>query len=269
MPGMPYHLEKGPLLSVLDDFCNRGSDERLRKALGQLRDKHTLAQIGVFDSPNLYERPGPQGPERYPAPFDEKANLVKHFEHHWLGRPPQPHPMDAFQTGHWKFYQGPVEDIMRETLIRALEVALGVAHNPNDKTPGANERHWPIDFWWKCPQPWFEGWVTWRKHGNEKQQGHVTVIFATPADDGVVLRRPEAEATVVAPAVTHASEGSWLISSKAHEQTHQLTEIPTESGTVLFPTTWTIDHKAIETFSPNFGAGGAQDGGRRYVGGVA
>ena len=34
------------------------------------------------------------------------------------------------KTGHWQNYSGPVEEIVRETLIRALELVLGVRHQP-------------------------------------------------------------------------------------------------------------------------------------------
>ena len=48
MPGMPYHLEKGPLLSVLDSFFNGGSTDRLRTALTELRQNVPLSQVGQF-----------------------------------------------------------------------------------------------------------------------------------------------------------------------------------------------------------------------------
>jgi hypothetical protein len=256
MPGMPYHLEKGPLLSVLDAFCNKGSDARLVTALVNLRNGARLTDIGAFDSPNLYH-------PTFPFPFGSKADLVGHFEKHWLGKGSLNSATAGKQTGHWQFYKGPVETIMRETLIRALELALGVPHDPLDKTPTPT-RHWTIDFWWKCPQPWFEGWVTWR---NATTGGKVTVIFATPSDDGVVLRQPATEANPAPAAVTQASEGSWLISSERHRQELQVTVAPTSVGAVIFPTTWTVDDDKIVTVSPWFGSGGTKDGGWPYKGG--
>ena len=256
MPGMPYHLEKGPLLSVLDAFCNTGTDARLVTALVALRNGARLTDVGAFDSPNLYH-------PSFPFPFGNKADLVGHFETHWLGKGSLNASTKGKQTGHWQFYKGPVESIMRETLIRALELALGVPHKPNDKAP-VPTRHWTIDFWWKCPQPWFEGWVTWR---NAPTGGKVTVIFATPSDDGVVLREPLTEADEVLAPVTSATEGSWLISSERHRQELQLTVVPTSVGAVIFPTTWTVDDEKIVTVSPWFGSGGTKDGGWPYKGG--
>lgn len=255
MPGMPYHLEKGPLLSVLDAFVNTGSDERLVNALKKLRAGAPLTSIGPFDSPNLYH-------PSFPFPYRQQADLVAHFNNHWLGQAPLNANTDGRQTGHWQFYTGPVEEIVRETLIRALELVLGVRHDPNDAAPQPT-RHWTIDFWWKCPQPWFEGWVTWR---NTKSAGHVTVIFATPSDDGVVLRNPTAEATSVPPDVTNATEGSWLISSKTHTQVLQLTAVWTPLGKLVFPSTWTTDPGPVVTLSPKLGSGGAANGGFPYQG---
>jgi hypothetical protein len=252
MPGMPYHLEKGPLLSVLDDFFNSGSEARLLTALNDLRSGMRLTDVGVFDSTNLYD-------PNYPWPYQNRGQLVAHFEQHWLGNPPL-NPMTAgTQTGHWQFYQGPVETIIRETLIRALELVLGIKHGKNNPTP---TRHWPIDFWWKCPQPWFEGWLTWRQSAGS---GHVTVIFATPADDGVVLREPATEATPAPARITTDTEGSLLVSAERHNQTVQYTVMPTGLGNVIFPTTWTQDSGGVVTLKPNFGSGGARNGGLPYT----
>jgi hypothetical protein len=250
---MPYHLEKGPLLSVLDSFFNSGSDARLVNALTKLRTGVPLDSIGVFDSPNLYS-------PAFPFPYRRREDLVGHFNTHWLGQAPLNVNTDGRQTGHWQFYSGPVEAIMRETLIRALELVLGVRHDPDGPAPTPT-RHWTIDFWWKCPQPWFEGWVTWR---NTTSAGHVTVIFATPSDDGVVLRNPSAEATLVAADVATATEGSWLVSSKTHTQVLQLTSVWAPPGQLIFPTTWTIDPGPVVVLAPNLGSGGARDHGFPY-----
>ncbi|MFM7536798.1 MAG: hypothetical protein ACKO91_13540 [Acidimicrobiales bacterium] len=43
---------------------------------------------------------------------------------------------------------------MRETLVRAIEIAFGLAH---DQVPGPRQTHWPIELFWKCGQAWFEG----------------------------------------------------------------------------------------------------------------
>jgi hypothetical protein len=255
MPGMPYHLEKGPLLSVLDTFCNSGSDARLLEALKRLRSNVPLVEIGAFDSPSLFHA-------TYPWPFDDPTHLAWHFNHHWLGDLAQNDSTTGTQTGHWQNYTGPVEPIVRETLTRALELVLGVRHEPAELNPTAT-RHWTIDFWWKCPQPWFEGWVTWRRIG---EGGHVTVILATPSDDGVVLRIPATEAKPVLADVASESEGSWLITSEKHTQAVQVTTVWSRNGVKAFPTTWTTDDDDIVTLTPKFGSGGTHDGGWPYTG---
>jgi hypothetical protein len=218
-----------------------------------------LVDIGPFDSPNLYS-------VNHDWPYKNADQLKEHFNRHWLGHPPPFNPLTAgTQTGHWQFYKGPVEAIIRETLIRAIELVLGLAHG--DPVPNQPKRHWPIDFWWKCPQPWFEGWVTWRQDPGGNGSGHVTVIFATPSDDGVVLLEPGKEARPVANVVTKETEGSWLVSSVRHIRTNQLTVVATSSGQVVFPTSWINDSDAVGVVSPRFGSGGASDGGFPYQGG--
>ena len=116
MPGMPYHLEKGPLLSVLDSFCNTGSTQRLTTALVQLRNGASLPQIGVFDSPNLYSN-------AFQYPFRNRDELVAHFNDHWLGIPPGTDPW----TGHWRNYKGPValKGLPDPILLHSLRPANG------------------------------------------------------------------------------------------------------------------------------------------------
>ena len=91
------------------------------------------------------------------------------------------------------------------------------------------------------------------------------MLFATPSDDGVVLRRPAAEAAPAPAAVLHETEGSWLISAERHTQTTQLTVAATPRGQIVFPTTWTVDVGPVVALAPWFGSGGARDGGLPYV----
>ena len=57
--------------------------------------------------------------------------------------------------------------------------------------PAAPDRSWPIYFFFKCQQPFFEGWVTWQCHSvNRKAAGQVTVIFATPGHNHPVSDHP-------------------------------------------------------------------------------
>lgn len=250
MPGMPYHLEKGPVLSVLESFCN---DDRARlvQALDDLENGVPLADLGPFDDPHLV------GPKR-PVPYQNGPQLRYHVYDHWLGRQqPGQTNLGPGPTGHWDSYTGPVEAIMRTTLIRAAQVALGI---PGGKpSPATATRHWPIDFWWKCPQPWFEGWVTWRRLGLGERQGHVTVIFATPSDHGVVLRHPQQEADVdpqSVPTFLTAEQGSWLVSAVDHGQMTVSRPAPGGRGDVQVAVVTTRDGTDVATFAPHRGSGG-------------
>jgi hypothetical protein len=91
-------------------------------------------------------------------------------------------------TGFWVQYFGDVEEIVRQTLIRTIEVSLGLEHGEEVPATGPR-RQLPIELFWKCPQRWFEGWVTWRwdeSHGT----GQVTSMFATPGSGKPVLQNP-------------------------------------------------------------------------------
>ena len=71
-------------------------------------------------------------------------------------------------TGFWHNWYGNAEGIIRETYTRAIEVSLGIPHDPAQTNAQwiANNmvRAWPIEIFNRCPAPWFEGWVTWRDH---------------------------------------------------------------------------------------------------------
>ncbi|MGZ4792002.1 MAG: hypothetical protein ACXWBO_09060, partial [Ilumatobacteraceae bacterium] len=99
-----------------------------------------------------------------------------------------PHPNKP--TGMWDGYQGNVERIVANVLVRSLEVSLGLDHG--DPIPsGPPPRSWPLYFFFKCQQPFFEGWVTWQCHSvNRRAAGQVTVIFATPGHNHPVSDHP-------------------------------------------------------------------------------
>ena len=84
---------------------------------------------------------------------------------------------------------------MRQTLLRAGEVTLGFPRPAAGQPLPPGIRHWPVDFFWKCGQPRFEGWVTWRSTTRSPTTGHVAVIFATPATPDTVLNARDEGAT--------------------------------------------------------------------------
>lgn len=266
MSGMPYHLEKGPIFSVLEAFAN-DSLPRLRKALDDLRAGVALVDVGVVDSTTLHAGPHPT-----------KAALAAHINEHWLGMSHKAgkwvgqapfDPQAPTTTGHWQHYHGPVEAILRQTLIRAAEVSLGIGHNAS--VPADPPRRWPVEFFWKCPQPWFEGWVTWR--AGTDGHGQVTVILATPADTGVVLDRPTKgrPPCIVNPPSTNdptgkpAGRGMWVVTAKEHDQVAVPSTTPGRLGAWALPGSVWTDSGPVVTVMPAEIDGGVAAGGRRYT----
>lgn len=228
MPGMPYHLEKGPWLSILEDYLNADT-YRMIEALRHFRNSH--AESSSLASTPFLLTPALDGDPDYPTLADRR----RHLQNDWFGSTSGARPsfvadtigaadlaeavaselaagadmstsggvrdfatrvmddervtLDAWpSTGFWFQYHGDVEGIVRESLIRGIEVALGIDHDadlPTDLPP----RILPIELFWKCPQRWFEGWVTWR-WDDEHCTGQVTVMFATPGSGKPVLESP-------------------------------------------------------------------------------
>lgn len=264
MSGMPYHLEKGPILSVLEAFANQDY-KRLAAAVDALRAGVALVDVGVVNSTTL------QG-----GPHPTVAALVDHINRHWLGMTrqggswvPQPpfDPQHPTTTGHWQHYHGPVEAILRETFIRAAEVSIGIDHGA--PVPRHPRRQWPVEFFWKCPQPWFEGWVTWRRSSGAC--GQVTVVLATPADTGVVLDSPvNGRDCTVNPVSTDdgkgatASQGMWVVTATKHLQASVPSTAPGALGQWALPAAIWHGTGPVVTVAPAEKDGGVAPHGRPY-----
>jgi hypothetical protein len=192
MPGMPHMLAKGELFPVVEDYVS------------SVAQRLTLLE-------NLKNRAVPSWKTGVLWP-----TAVAHVWEHWLGKPTfdaasgqfrQPttgNPSTETATGFWQHWRGPAEAILRETLLRAIEVSIGVAHedsatpvkpdgtpvnaeqpfvtthDPAKAPPGPYSRWWPIEILWVCGAPNFQGWITWRETGTGPTDGQVTVVFTTP-----------------------------------------------------------------------------------------
>ena len=175
MPPMPYYLEKGPFLSVLESYVN-GSGSRSARLLRTLRIPRgspgftELWDLPPFQSTTLQGKPPP--------------SYADDFRAKWCG-------MGPGQQGAtmWLDYEGDVEGITRLTLRTALEVSLGVDADTTE-VPESPDRHWPIECFWKCGQNWFEGWVAFRNGGAGPHDGHVSITFCTPSEGSIILDRP-------------------------------------------------------------------------------
>jgi len=299
MPGMPYHLEKGGWLSVLEDYLN-GAPGRSEAILTLLRDPtDAVSDTGFLQSPALDKDPDyetltkrvahlrrdwfgwvgdDQIPDRRQDPFLEQVQrrldnevlgdvefgaipgddcdwlaVLAYLEKVAVGVPILRNwPI----TGFWVQYFGDVEEIVRQTLIRTIEVSLGLEHG-DDVPDGGPRRVLPIELFWKCPQRWFEGWVTWRwdeVHGT----GQVTTMFATPGSGKPVLQNPmdgdravESPSTKVTTAGTvptgpgpstgqagtnESPKGMWVVTHRHHLEMPDLPDhFPTPSGEWAIP----------------------------------
>jgi hypothetical protein len=299
MPGMPYHLEKGGWLEVLEDYLN-GAPGRSEKILALLRDPQIrVSDTGFLQSPSLDKDPD----------YETVPKRVGHLRRDWFGYvgedlvPEEPQdpfldqlqrrldaedlgdlefggiPADECQwqnvldfltaiaphahslrnwpvTGFWVQYFGNVEEIVRQTLIRTIELSLGLEHG-EDVPSGGPRRVLPVELFWKCPQRWFEGWVTWRwdeTHGT----GQVTTIFATPGSGKPVLQNPldgrDAKASPSSLVTTagqipvgpgpssgranpgQAAKGMWVVTHQHHLEMPDLPDhFPSASGDWAIP----------------------------------
>jgi len=226
MPPMPYHLEKGPIWSVLEDYANAGP-ERLIELLLTLRSGDPVATAGGLDSPNL-DAP------KYPTYQDR----VDHVNRDWFGMyhdstgtwveqqdtdfDPLFHP----ETGFWQNYFGDVQELLRVTLIRTCEVALGLDHGADIARGQSTPRCWPISFFLRCPTPWFEGWVTWHASTTDPQgAGHVVTHIHTPPHGSPVMTSPLSPPNrsgpkfpeyVEEPTACDSQYGMWIVTYRHH-----------------------------------------------------
>jgi hypothetical protein len=179
--GMPYYLEKGPMLTLMENYIN-GQGQTKRETLQVLRDAEAdPGAIGwvaqVF--PGLCAEAEQKGPPGM-SPHD-------HVLKHWFGYEPAGDGgawrlRTTPTTGFWIDYKGDVNSIVRKTLRWALEISLGLM--PDEDRPGRPDPD-PIEFFWMCNTNWFEGWVMQRPTGHGGRM--VTVLFATPGHTGAVV----------------------------------------------------------------------------------
>jgi hypothetical protein len=258
MPGMPYHLEKGPVLSVLEDLLHKPAST-LAQVLARLRDPTVpLAEVGGLDSTTLNVQPYPTLQSR-----------IDHLERDWFGFAPGTQAQEPFDlanhrtTGKWESYYGDVAAIVRATFIRAIEVSLGLDHG--EDPPGT--RHWPIELFWKCPNPWFEGWVTWRRDPTTGH-GQVTLVLATPGNGALVHDDPRAgRSPQVDPDSPSGDQGMWVITHKGHKPHLVSTTMATAPGVLPLPTLGTLweGKPGLTTVAPSFADGGASPNGLAYL----
>lgn len=261
MPGvMPYVMEKGPYLSVIEYLLE---PDRRVAALQKLRAGVPIADLVGFHAPGL----DPDG--------RTEATRKQHLRRDWFGAEDA---QDKPTTGFWQGYNGDVEAIVREGVIRAIEVAAGLDHPAGDgggsggPSPVATRR-WPISVYWVCQGPWFQSWVTWQR--DPEGTGHVTLTLCTPAATGYPLNpritrnvapgdpKHREYASPPASDAHEADRGMWVIGHEDYQRVVQLSLVPADFGTIVLPAvTWRPKAEAVVCVAPAEWEGGVLAAGR-------
>ena len=292
---MPYTTEKSMIFQVVESWAN-GSREVALQAMWDLLDG--TKKISDFD-------PIRSTTLDYP-PYDTTDKRRKHVEEDWWGHTAtnplgtqwsdkQPDYAVKPTTGFWKHWYGNAEGVFRETMIRALAISLGL---PREDPAVTNEyrgsarppamrggsQHWPISILWKCPCPWYEGWIEFKESPKPwwcpgPKRGHVTVVLSTPSH-GVKLYdtpiRPSNARSVrddpyhayqKNPVEPSGPEGLWVVSQSLH------TLMPNPVPTSPYPGEWgppTLGEPVLSTgpvvcVAPAVPDGGASPSGIDYI----
>ena len=207
MGKMPYHLEKGHYLLLLEETLNEGIDAvvdddtqtdfpGLARRCSMLEHMRAVVARPCDPVDGESEVGGVLSWPGFMSDADVGFHISKIILEDWFGYrirhngtlDTKPHANKP--TGMWDGYQGNVERIIANALVRTIEVSLGLDHGAAVPV-GASPRSWPIYFFFKCQQPFFEGWVSWQCHSaNRRAAGQVTVIFATPGHNHPVSDHP-------------------------------------------------------------------------------
>ncbi|MGQ0431539.1 MAG: hypothetical protein ACT452_03925 [Microthrixaceae bacterium] len=235
---MPYSLEKGPYFSVIEDFAN-GSRARMIETLAHLRSGAPISQLRALDSTTLDK--GPYSTQQLADHLNtDWFGFVKDATGAWVRQPPFD-TNSADHTGFWMEWYGDCEAVFRETLIRGCEVSLGLDHGQVPRGQ-ATPRYWPVEIFWRCPIPWFEGWVTWRRHGTGAGDGQVTLLISTPGHGhplrNTPLRQNEPAGSGYARDASRAEgpQGMWVVSQSYHRPWPSSTTAESGLGEWRFPT---------------------------------
>lgn len=256
--GMPYYLEKGDMLRRFEDVVNSTEHpDYAARALRALRNpRRDLSKNFLFQKP----APGPNEKGATPSEPEIDTELETHFNDHWLGTPSaaadaeaaetapdEPSAAPPSPTGWWWAYRGDADPVLRTTLARGLEVALGVP--PDEEFEYPTRRHWPIALFWVCGHRWFEGWVTWLQD-KERDTGFVIALLATPGFNGghplrqEPAKRDDGEVERVT-SLPDDRDGLWLVTHENHRQSwkapHPPNAGPSGSGLWRTPYLTTVD----------------------------
>ncbi len=126
--GMPYYIEKGPSLRLMEGALNRpkAQREQLRQRLcdESLPLEKWFLDDALWKSPPAERRSQEKGTK---VEEDIARQWFDYVEQHgvWVKRPPTAPPPVQEPTGYWIAYRGEVDRIVRRTLCWALQISLG------------------------------------------------------------------------------------------------------------------------------------------------
>jgi hypothetical protein len=157
MPNMPYAIAKGRIWNIIEDYLSYVEHRIAFLNFLEIPDPTTgilspLAQAEFLRSQNIL------------APTAQTADRVEflnHVEDDWFVNPAN----RTERSGWWEGWDGPAQSIVRETLVRAIRISLGLGRN--DAIPSANSITNPlmIELIWACGgegHP-LQGYITWRR----------------------------------------------------------------------------------------------------------
>ncbi len=209
------------------------------------------------------------------TPGSPPWTFADHLNDDWFGASGKgaayipPTLKDPFQqTGWWFQWEGDANAILRETLLRAVEVALGINHNDPDTTTGpSGPVHSPssITFIWTCGAPFFQGWLNWRDNA-------VTVVFTTPGNGKQLYATPRPtdrspdyeEDTPAVPLDSAYRCGSWVIGQEFTQLFPSPTLVPQGLGQGFLPSSTSKIRTLgkIKVYKPSENDGGVLEIGR-------
>jgi len=258
MTAQPYWFQKGPTLAILESFAN-DDVTRLVAALDQLRGDIALLDVQDGDANQWIQSPA------FEADPDVRRGQLAGS---WLGLGGMLGPQEP-QTGAWMQWNGPAEQILRTTLTRGAEVALGLA--PDEEVPAEGpRRHWRVELFWKGSCSWMEGWVTWRRHSLEPDTGQVTVILCTPPipsplRDTPFTTAPDEPDYEYPVANVDSDRGMWVVAS-SRQRLSWARSTDATPGPLRFPgfgASFESDDGVV-VVRPSYAEGGVRYGGTTY-----
>jgi hypothetical protein len=233
MPGMPFHLEKGHALMAVENLLNDPAHRNvLITAFDGLRSGAPLGDVfaGITAHAPQLDAYG-QNPAVTGA-----GGLGAFVSGAWFGQPTGTSP-----ESYWLDFEGAVDEVVRETLLFAMEMAGPDVDRTEPLPPEPFAR--TIELFWHCGQRWFESWLTW-----ESPASPITVLFATPphvAGDVLpsVTSAPPGQATAVTAATADPDRDMILVTEDDHTERRvpALTFWPTGKFSLPLPTigsTW-------------------------------